>query len=88
MCQLAGSKPLGISSFICEPRNVEKQLSHNRELLPRVHKNGEVQIIGGAGHSVAEHVIEQQISSGGTYQHVVYLRVAKEPIDEFQDAER
>jgi hypothetical protein len=37
---------------------------------------------------MAEHVIEQQISSGGTYQHVAYLRVAKEAIDEFQDAER
>jgi hypothetical protein len=32
-------------------------------------------------------MIEQQISSGSSDQHVGYFRFAKEPVDQFQEAE-
>jgi hypothetical protein len=48
---------------------------------PLIHHEGEVQVTRGAGDPVTPNVMKQEISSGGSNQHVPELRSPKERVD-------
>ena len=78
---------LSFSPFVSETGNVEEQPLDGRELFPRIHKDGEVEVKCGASHLLPKHVEEQQIPGGGSYEHVRDFRPSKETVNKFQDVE-